>query len=201
MTTGEAGAGADGGGQGGTEDPGKGGTGDVPSGVSYPVVPPPVCRAAEDYPCDEDRRVECVAPDEVITFDAARDARCPVCAPPPAGARSCEKSEREYRDFLAAVISASCANYCEEDADCVAWELTNSCGSIALSLEGGIDEEPIELAEEFAATRCGDCGVVAQTITLRRAGSPRLEADPSSAGLLDAYGPRCVTHQCVLEPL
>jgi hypothetical protein len=202
---GEAGGGGEGGvespGEGGTGNAPQGGTGAVPSGDGYPAIPPPVCDARTDYPCDEDRRVECAAPDEVISFDAARDASCPVCAPPPAGARSCEKSQREYREFLAAVISASCANYCEEDADCVAWELTNSCGSVALSLEGGIDEEPIGLAEEFAATRCGECGEVAQTMTLRRAGSVRLEADPSSAGLLDAFGPRCVERQCVLAPL
>lgn len=199
-----AGEGGEGGeestGEGGSLSPGKGGTGAVPSADGYPVVPPPVCDTPTDYPCDE-RRVECAAPDEVLTFDAARDASCPVCAPPPAGSRSCEKSRREYREFLAAVISASCANYCEEDADCAAWELTNSCGSVALSLEGGIDEEPIGLAEEFAASRCTECGQVAQTMTLRRAGSSRLEADPSSAGLLDDYGPRCINNQCVLAPL
>jgi hypothetical protein len=199
----------DAGGEGGVESTGEGGTGNspqggtnaIPSGDGYPAIPPPACNARVDYPCDEGRRVECAAPDEVISFDAARDATCPVCAPPPAGSRSCEKSQREYREFLAAVISASCANYCEEDADCAAWEITNSCGSVALSLEGGIDEEPIGLAEEFAATRCGECGEVAQTMTLRRAGSAELEVDPSSAGLLSAFGPRCVNHQCVLAPL
>jgi hypothetical protein len=202
----EAGAGGEGGvestGEGGSENTSKGGAGGaVPSGDGYPEIPPPVCYALGNYPCDGDRRVECAAPGEVISFDAARDATCPVCAPPPAGSRSCEQSQREYREFLAAAISAGCANSCDADVDCAAGEITNSCGSVALSLQALIDEEPIGLAEEFAATRCGECGEVAQTITLRRAGSDQLEGDPSSAGLLDAFGPRCVKHQCVLAPL
>jgi hypothetical protein len=188
-------------GEGGTESTGEGGTGAFASGDGYPQVPPPACSAGADYVCDGDRRIDCAAPDEVIAFDPARDMRCPVCAAPPAGSRTCERSRSEYRDFLAAIVSATCTNYCEEDSDCAAWEITNACGSVALSLTGLLDEEPIGFAEDFAATRCEPCGNVPQRITLRRVGSPTLQGDPSSAGLLDSYGPRCVNRQCVLQPL
>jgi hypothetical protein len=198
-----AGEGGEGGaestGEGGVPSAGTSGAGAVPSGDGYPTVPPSVCTDAwVDFDCDG-AVSECTAPD-VISFDAERNANCPVCAPPPAGARSCEKAQREYRAFLATAISASCANYCETDQQCAAWEITNSCGTVALSLLGGIDEEPIFYAEQFAANHCGDCGEVPQTGTLRRAGSPVLEFDPST-GLLDDLGPRCVSNQCVLAPL
>jgi hypothetical protein len=188
-------------GQAGAESTGEGGSGAFPSGDGYPQVSPPACTAGVGYVCDGDRRVDCVAPDEVISFDPARDTRCPVCAAPPAGARTCERAQREYREFLGEVVSATCTNFCEEHADCAAWEITNACGSVALSLTGLVDEEPIGFAETFAATRCNSCAAVPQRMTLRRWGSPTLEGDLPSAGLLDDYGPRCVNHQCVLQPL
>ncbi len=82
--------------------------------------------------------------------------------------------------------------------DCFAWEINNSCGSYALSLTGGIDEEPIMFAEEFAADNCGVCGQMAQTLFPRRPGSAEVEGQGPYSGTLEHYRPECQVHQCVL---
>jgi len=191
------------GGSGPSNSAGEGGVeNDGAAGADYPHVPAPVCTDTwVDFGCDETLPLDCAAPDQVISFDADRNAHCPVCAAPPTGALLCDRVRTEYRAFLGSIISSSCANYCEADDNCAAWEIVNACGSVAVSLRALIDEEPIGFAEEFASTRCASCGEIPQRISLRRAGSPNIEGDLPSSGLLDHYSPRCVNRQCVLQPL
>jgi hypothetical protein len=84
------------------------------------------------------------------------------------------------------------------DADCFGFEIVNSCGDFVMSLYGSIDEEPIAFAEEFAATHCGVCGVIPQTVTMRRPIASRPPDEVPSGRFIENFEPLCVEHQCVL---
>lgn len=207
------------GGEGGMPEAGAGGESQVmffsvASRTEYLSPPPPACMGAFiDHGCDGPGNgsagadtgsrvpLDCDVPDEVISFEAGDDRHCPFCAPPGEGddERSCDEVTESYGDFLSDVVSASCANYCEADTECAAWEIVNACGDFVLSLRGSIDEEPISFAEEFAVTHCGVCGATPQLIYLRRANSDRIEGGAPAGSLLESYLPRCIERQCVLE--
>jgi hypothetical protein len=147
------------------------------------------------------RRVplDCAARDEVISFDANDDENCPYCETPPVGdvTRSCPEARAIYRDFVWDLVSSSCANSCESDADCFAWEIVNACGNVVVSLMGSLDEEPISFMEEYAAAHCGACGATPQSEFIRRPDA-RVSANGGWVPLLDDFEPRCVERQCVL---
>ena len=109
---------------------------------------------------------------------------------------------RSGRSSRSPVWSTSCANWCESDDDCFAWEIDNACGDFALSLRGLIDEEPIAFAEEYASAHCGSCGDAVQSIYLKRPGSDVIEGpDAAHESLLENFEPRCLGRQCVLKRL
>jgi hypothetical protein len=182
--------GAAGSGEGG-EDVGPGGRGfegaSVASVDGYVFGPAPACTTEwVDFECDGDIPLDCDVPDEVIGFAASSGRHCPYCAPPPAGevAPECPVARSRYGVFLAEILAASCANYCESDADCRRVTLTNACGRFAIAARGLVDEEPIEFAREYAATHCGACGT----------------PPPASDAFFDDLRARCVERTCVLVP-
>ena len=170
-------------------------------------TPPPACESGtpEERWCvgtasQPSAPVGCAVPGEVISFTANDDVNCPFCAAPPAGdlTRACPDARTIYHEFVWDLVSPSCANFCESDADCFAWEVKNACGDIVVSLYGLEDEEPLAFMEEYAATHCGACGTAAQEMYLRRPGSSRIEFGAPMGSLLEGFESRCVERQCVL---
>ncbi len=172
----------------------------VVSSGPYRAPPPPSCEGEFiDYDCDAIIPLQC-GPGAHIDYDS--DVVCPVCAQDGADdPTTCDGWQDRYGDFLHHLIRESCANWCETDSDCFAWEIDNACGSYALSLTGAIDEEPIYFAGEFAEHNCGVCGAVEQTVFLRRPGSDVIEGDGQHSGLLTSFQSECWAHQCVLTPV
>jgi hypothetical protein len=177
-----------------------GGDGDAPGGEEmadryavvstngFLAVPPPACTEGEwvDHGCDGRTSLACASSGLRIGMDDTDS--CPVCVEPsPEDPTTCEGWQIAYGEFLAAQISASCANFCDdEEIGCSALEITNACGTFALPLTAGIDEEVVIFAEIFARENCGLCGEVEQTAT----------------GLTETFGEylqACYQHQCVLE--
>ena len=80
---------------------------------------------------------------------------CSECVPDTRADRSCAWGRERYGEFLAELTSASCADFCQSDADCRAFTLSNSCAeSCSIALYGFIDEEVLWAAEEFAKESC-----------------------------------------------
>ncbi len=127
---------------------------------------------------------------------------CPVCADDEPGrdTSDCSAWSAEYRAFMLHNVTQSCANWCESDDDCFAWELRNACGTVLIPLFGGIDEEPILFAETFATHNCGGCEAVTAT-AIGKAADGRILGDGPSE-LLERYVPACDTGAkvCVLRP-
>lgn len=169
----------------------------VVSTGEYRAVPAPACTDEFiDRNCDEFLPLQCEA-NEHADYDPSMI--CPVCAADsPADPSACDGWRYRYGDFLRHLISESCANWCDTDTDCVAWEINNACGSYALSLRALIDEEPIIFGEQFANDNCSVCGAMPQTAFLRRGGSSTIEGDGQHNGLLESYQPECRSNQCVL---
>jgi hypothetical protein len=201
---GEAGTAGDGTGPGGS-------SGDeffsVVSADNYVRTPPPACEMEPPASgwcvgTETPLRVplNCARRDEVISFDANDDENCPFCAPPPVGGvtLACPDARAIYRDFVWDLVSSSCANSCDSNADCFAWEIVNACGNVVVSLRGSLDEEPISFMEEYAAAYCGECGATPQSTFIRRPEALALENGGGWVPLLDDFEPRCVERQCVL---
>jgi hypothetical protein len=153
--------------------------------------------------------MNCSEEEGLICSDPTDNSPCPVCCHhEPTDDTTCVGENVHYRAFLEDVVSNSCANYCDDDSECFAWEIQNSCGTYALSLQGWIDEEPIMFAEEFAADHCAVCGERQQVVFMKRPGSTEIEG-PYVSGfptdeeyesiLLPHYRPVCVQSQCMLH--
>ena len=185
----------------------------VASFDGYLKPPPPVCTTGFiDFGCDGDGEggasgssvpLDCDVPNEVISFDADDGKHCPFCAPPGPDdqERDCSSVSEDYGDFLSDIVSASCANYCDTDAQCFAFEIVNACGDFVISLYGLIDEEPIAFAEEYATTHCGVCGATPQRIFMRRSNSDVIEGGVPDRAFLEHFVPRCLERRCVLARL
>ncbi|HEX6275509.1 MAG TPA: hypothetical protein VFZ53_20855 [Polyangiaceae bacterium] len=159
----------------------------VASVDGYIFGPAPACTTEWiDFDCDGDIPLDCDVPGEVISFTASSGSHCPYCAPPPAGevAPECSAARSRYGVFLAEILAAGCANYCESDAECTRVPLTNACGRFVMAARGLVDEEPFEFAREYAATHCGACGT----------------PPPASDAFFDDLRARCVERTCVLVP-
>ena len=177
----------------------------VVSASGFLRVPPPVCEAGEwvDYGCDAELPLSCEDSGLRIGFVDDDDSPCPSCLPASEDdPTTCTGWRYRYSEFLAHNISQSCASWCEEDSQCVAWEIHNACGRNAMALFGGIDEEPILFAEAFARENCGLCGEFDSQWFMRRAGADSVEAVDGAtgvgSGLLLRYAPACFENQCVL---
>jgi len=160
----------------------------VVSTNGFLAVPPPACTEGEwiDYGCDGRTSLDCASSGRRIGM--VESDPCPVCVEAgPDDPTTCEGWQIAYGEFLAEQISASCANFCDDEQFfCGALEITNACGTFALPLQGSINEEVVAFAEIFARENCTVCGEVEQTAT----------------GLTAAFGeyqPACYQHQCVLE--
>jgi hypothetical protein len=167
--------------------------------------PAPICEAGRwiDFGCDALLPMECAPEGKHIDFDPADDVHCPICVEPgPSDPEDCPGWQTYYGLFLYEIIRDSCANWCEDTSDCFAWEIQNSCGVVAWSLFGGIDEEPIFFAETFSEENCNQCIYREQVLFLRRPGSDEVEpidgAIGFGSGLLIEYRPECHQNQCVL---
>ena len=167
------------------------------SGGEFFATPPPSCDGPFiDHDCDAFIPLTC-GPDEHIDYDDG--VICPVCtADSGQDPTSCAGWRQRHGEFLRHLVSESCANWCETDNDCFAWEINNACGTHALSLTGAIDEEPLYFAGAFAEESCGECGAVPQTVFMRRAGSDVIEGDGQHSGLLLRFRPVCYSGQCAL---
>jgi len=155
-----------------------------------------------DHGCDAVLPLVC-GQGNLIGFDTP-DAPCPTCQPASdvGIAANCDVARIDYAAFFAQSISLSCANWCESDDDCIAFEITNNCGTVALALTGGIDEEPVFFAQEFSRTRCAACSEgqeIEQREFARRSTGEWLGGESEGhSGLLTHTRPRCVERQCVL---
>jgi hypothetical protein len=110
---------------------------------------------------------------------------CAICVDDPATPLSCEAARARYTALLEHVIPSSCADYCEEDADCAVYTFDNACSSgCHYAVYTAIDEDIIEVASQFSAESCLPvCG------------------DSSPPTCTDArldYVAQCVSNRCVL---
>jgi hypothetical protein len=114
---------------------------------------------------------------------------CAICVADSATPPSCDEARARYTALLEHVIPSSCSDYCETDSECFIHTLDNSCGSgCEYALYGGIDEEIIEVASQFAAETCTPaCG---------RAPGP--ECETGSGGGMEAV---CVSNRCTLRAI
>ena len=168
-----------------------------------PVVNQNACSDGQwvDYECDA--RLGFLAggcrPEFGSVIAYTPDDPCPICVPDESSVQSCGAGATAYRAFMQHVVTQSCANFCEEDADCFAWEISNACDTIVIPLFGAIDEEPILFAGIFASQHCAACPEVTDKSFSRRPGSDDFDA---GARLLSSYRPTCDqnTHVCVLAP-
>jgi hypothetical protein len=196
--------------QGCSSDAGSGAEGESSAaGGEYSLVPEgaePIenvakCSSDEfvDYGCDA--RIEPLSggcePGKVIGRED--DDACPLCVEAERAETTCESASADYRAFLSGQIGESCANYCASDDDCFLWQNHNACGTVAIPLFGGIDEEPILFAEMFAGQRCDVCGAVEQSLVVKRPDG-RIDPEGASGALLNGYRPACDedAHVCVL---
>jgi hypothetical protein len=166
--------------------------------------PPVDCEQGLWTSCGHLENMACTPTGKHIDYDPNDDTPCPVCVyPSAADPQDCEGWKIRYADFLLDIINGMCAKYCTSNDDCFAWEIQNACGSVALPLFGGIDEEPIYFAEVFARENCVVCGEIEQTMFLRRPGSDEIEPVDGATGtpeLLPLYRPACHQSLCVLVP-
>ena len=132
-----------------------------------------------DYGCDNDLGP---CPDGTHR-DFDPDKACSVCAEDTETPMTCDEAQTRYAAFLEHVIPSSCADYCDDADDCFVSEISNACAVDRVALYGGIDEEIIEIADQFARDNC----------------APECGAAPSDSKLVRDAPVACVDHRCRLR--
>ncbi len=110
---------------------------------------------------------------------------CGICVDDAESPLTCEAVRTRYLQLLDHIIRSSCADFCESDADCFVYEVSNDCGTgCRYALFGGIDEEIEIVAEQFSAESCAPACVDV----------PIPACDPPAATTV-----ACVQNRCVFQ--
>lgn len=157
------------------------------SGAGLPVSAPVCVGERPDWGCPGFSFLDCDAREQWLDLDPGADSHCAICVEPSSSApAACEPIREGYNEFVAGFISRSCGNLCDPEnnfGNCSKHVITNACGTIAVALAAGTNEETLFMAAEYAQERCDvACDGVA----------------PGTALSVDAYQAVCVDHQCVL---